>query len=92
MLAADYLERLADVPDLVLPLTPTEIEPAWHLFVVRHARRDALQEHLARHGVETLIHYPIAPHLSDAYSDAGWQNGGLPRTESLQNEVLSLPL
>ena len=91
-LAADYLKRLADVPDLVLPLIPSGIEPVWHLFVVRHARRDALQEYLAQHGVGTLIHYPVAPHLSEAYSDAGWQNGSLPRTERLQDEVLSLPL
>jgi dTDP-4-amino-4,6-dideoxygalactose transaminase len=62
----------------------------WHLFVVRCKRRDELQKHLANSGIQTLIHYPIAPHLQKAYAQFSHQS--LPITEALQNEVLSLPI
>jgi dTDP-4-amino-4,6-dideoxygalactose transaminase len=64
-----YLEALSDVSDLILPFVPEESEPVWHLFVVRHPRRDDLQKHLAENGIGTMIHYPVPPHLSEAYQD-----------------------
>ena len=76
----------------MLPFVPAWAEPVWHLFVVRTARRDALQAHLAAHGVGTQIHYPIPPHLSNAYSDAGWKRGDFPLAEKFAAEVLSLPI
>jgi dTDP-4-amino-4,6-dideoxygalactose transaminase len=91
-LAAQYLECLDGVGDLALPQVPTWAEPVWHLFVVRTARRDALQKHLAAHGVGTQIHYPIPPHLSHAYAAAGWKPGDFPLAEQFANEVLSLPI
>ncbi len=54
---------------------PTFAEPAWHLFVVRHADRDALQRRLTERGIETLIHYPVAPHLQPAYEELGISEG-----------------
>jgi hypothetical protein len=71
---------------------PTWASPVWHLFVVRTARRDALQQHLAAHGVGTQVHYPIPPHLSRAYAGAGWKRGDFPLAEQLADEVLSLPI
>jgi len=71
---------------------PAWAGPIWHLFVVRTPRRDALQQHLAAHGIGTLIHYPIPPHLSGAYRDGGWQRGDFPLAEKLAAEVLSLPI
>lgn len=62
----------------------------WHLFVVRCQQRDALQKHLTESGVQTLIHYPVAPHRQKAYSNYSLQS--LPITEALQHEVLSLPV
>jgi dTDP-4-amino-4,6-dideoxygalactose transaminase len=62
----------------------------WHLFVVRHPDRDRLREYLEQHGIQTLIHYPIPPHLQKAYSEyAGLK---LPVTERIHREVLSLPI
>ena len=55
-------------PQLVLPHTPSWAEPIWHLFVIRHPQRDALQQKLTEAGIGTLIHYPVPPHRSGAYS------------------------
>jgi dTDP-4-amino-4,6-dideoxygalactose transaminase len=90
--AALYLEELAEVPGLTLPFVPSFAEPAWHLFVVRHKRRDALQAHLTGRGIGTLIHYPIPPHRSGAYADAGLGPGSFPLAENLAGTVLSLPM
>lgn len=87
-----YLEHLKDAKNVVLPVVPDWAESAWHLFVIRHPRRDALQQALAEEGVETLIHYPIAPHLQQAYADMKWGAGAFPIAEQLAGEVLSLPI
>jgi dTDP-3-amino-3,4,6-trideoxy-alpha-D-glucose transaminase len=89
--AARYLERLAGIEGLAVPAGDEWAEPAWHLFVVRHPRRDALQQRLSDAGVDTIIHYPIPPHLSGAYA-AGFEGGQLPVAERLADEVLSLPM
>lgn len=79
---------------IILPSVITSAAPVWHLFVIRvlGGKRDALQAHLHQAGIETLIHYPIAPHLQRAYADGGWRGGHLPIAEQLQGEVLSLPI
>ena len=76
VLASRYLESLRGVPELLLPYVPEWAEPAWHLFVVRHPRRDALQQHLNRTGIGTLIHYPIPAHLSLAYKRSAVDSRG----------------
>lgn len=91
-LAARYLEALGDVADLALPFVPEWADPVWHLFVVRHPRRDELRRRLEELGVGTLIHYPISPHLSGAYADEGWKEGDFPATERMAAESLSLPM
>jgi dTDP-4-amino-4,6-dideoxygalactose transaminase len=91
-LAAQYMNTLGGVPDLALPFVPEWADPVWHLFVVRHPQRDAVHQHLADAGIGTLIHYPVPPHLSDAYSDDEWTTGDFPITERVANEVLSLPM
>lgn len=90
-LAAAYDEGLRGL-DLVLPAVPAGHEPVWHLYVVRSTRRDALAAALREAGVETLIHYPVAPHLQPAYAPLGIARGSLPIAERLQDEVLSLPM
>jgi len=62
----------------------------WHLFVIRTQLRKSLQQHLKEQGVQTLIHYPIAPHHQQAYKK--WINQSYPLTESIHREVLSLPI
>jgi dTDP-4-amino-4,6-dideoxygalactose transaminase len=64
-----YRKDLAGATGCVLPFVPDWVEPAWHLFVIRHPSRDLLREHLLSLGIETGIHYPVPPHLSEAYSD-----------------------
>ncbi|RPJ14620.1 MAG: DegT/DnrJ/EryC1/StrS family aminotransferase [Deltaproteobacteria bacterium] len=90
--AERYLNALSQMPHLVLPQVPGDAEPAWHLFVVRHPRRDELQKHLSRAGIETLIHYPVPPHLSPAYADFSYARGDYPRTERIADTLLSLPI
>jgi dTDP-4-amino-4,6-dideoxygalactose transaminase len=91
-IAAEYLQRLGKIPELHLPTVAPGVEPVWHLFVVRHPRRDALQQHLTAAGIGTLIHYPVPPHLSGAYANAGYSPGDFPITESMASTVLSLPM
>jgi len=91
-LANVYLDQLAGIPDLVLPYVPEWAGPVWHQFIIRHPRRDALQAYLKESGIGTLIHYPIPPHLSGAYSDMGYKEGSFPITERIANTVLSLPM
>jgi dTDP-4-amino-4,6-dideoxygalactose transaminase len=101
-LAARYLSALADAPSLQLPFVPDYAEPVWHIFAVRDAhrpsQRDALQSSLADAGIGTLIHYPIPPHLSGAYSATGWKPGlpamagDFPIAEEIASTELSLPL
>lgn len=71
---------------------PPDDEGAWHLYVVRHAQRDALAAHLQARGIGTLVHYPLAPHRQPAYAALGWREGAFPLAEKLQREVLSLPM
>jgi dTDP-4-amino-4,6-dideoxygalactose transaminase len=90
--ASHYLTALAGAPGLTLPVVPEWAEPAWHLFVVRHAARTSLQEALTTRGVGTLIHYPVPPHLQPAYASSGIPAGTFPIAERLASEVLSLPI
>ncbi len=91
-IAAFYLSAMQGLPDLTLPTVPKWAEPVWHLFVVRHPRRDALQQRLTEAGIGTLIHYPVPPHLSGAYAEMGLQRGAFPLAEQLADSVLSLPM
>jgi dTDP-4-amino-4,6-dideoxygalactose transaminase len=88
-IAARYLSELAGT-GLELPAVAAQVEPVWHLFVVRHPERDALQAALAAQGVQTLIHYPIPPHRQGAFAQMG--DRSLPVSERIHREVLSLPI
>ena len=90
--AASYLAELSQVPNLALPFVPEWAEPVWHLFVVRHPRRDELQQKLTAAGIGTLIHYPVPAHLSGAYADGKWKQHDFPLAEELAGTVLSLPI
>ena len=89
--AARYGGGLADT-ELVLPGIPADAEHVWHLFVVRTPRRDELRRALADSGVETGIHYPLAPHRQPLFADLAIDPRSLPVSERLQHEVLSLPI
>ena len=91
LLARHYQKNLTE-SGLVLPYTPDWADPVWHLYVVRHPQRNALQKIMAASGVETMIHYPIPPHLQFAYVSLGFSQGELPIAEALHDSVFSLPM
>jgi dTDP-4-amino-4,6-dideoxygalactose transaminase len=90
-IAARYRQGLSGT-SLQLPDVPAWADPAWHLYVVRHPRRDKLQSFLRDKEIGTQIHYPIPPHLQGAYRDHGRKEGQLPVAERMAETVLSLPM
>ncbi len=86
LLAQRYQSRL----DGIVELLPSD--GVFHLFVIRTSRRDALRDFLRARGVATDVHYPLPAHLQAPYAHYGAGAGSLPITESLAQEVLSLPL
>lgn len=88
-LAGEYSRRLTGV---AVPASRPGAEPVFHLYVVRHPRRDDLMSALREEGIGTLIHYPVPVHLQEAYRDLGYAPGALPVTERAAGEILSLPL
>lgn len=90
-IAARYGRALAGQP-ITLPGVHPACAPVWHLYVVRHPRRDALAERLRQSGIGTGIHYPKAPHQQPAYADLAWAPGSLPVAEAMARECLSLPI
>jgi dTDP-4-amino-4,6-dideoxygalactose transaminase len=89
--ARRYLDALADLP-IGLPVVPDWAGHAWHLFVITSPRRDQIAEALRAEDVDTIIHYPVPPHLQAAYADLGLGRGAFPIAERLADEVLSLPV
>jgi dTDP-3-amino-3,4,6-trideoxy-alpha-D-glucose transaminase len=90
--AARYHDKLGGIAGLGLPRAPQWAEPVWHLYVVRTERRAELQAALDKAGIGWLIHYPIPPHLQQAYADLGLTPGSFPLAEKLADTVLSLPI
>jgi len=88
-LAALYKTLLAD-SEFILPVELPDTRHVYHQFVIRHSQRDALRAFLARHGIHTQIHYPVPVHLQPAYREL--KANTLSFTESIANEILSLPL
>lgn len=86
-----YLRRLHN-DKIRLPKIREGATQTWHQFVVRLERRDELIEYLNTKGIGTVIHYPIPPHLSEAYRYLDLREGSLPITEKYAKTVLSLPL
>ncbi|MEO8839726.1 MAG: DegT/DnrJ/EryC1/StrS family aminotransferase [Herbaspirillum sp.] len=89
--ATQYQHGLAET-NLQLPQVPSWASPVWHLFVVRHPKRDFLQQALSDAGIGSLIHYPIPPHRQQAYAGYAWAPNAFPLASRMANEVLSLPM
>ncbi len=92
VLAGYYDQALRGLGDLVCPTVAPGATHVYHLYVVQTAHRPALQAHLTAAGIGTLIHYPVPPHLQQAYAAAGYQRGDFPLAEALADRCLSLPL
>jgi len=82
-----YLENIKN-ENITLPDISTD--SVWHLFVIRTTKREELQKYLLENGVQTLIHYPLAPHKQEAYKE--WRDESYPISELIHDEVLSLPI
>jgi dTDP-3-amino-3,4,6-trideoxy-alpha-D-glucose transaminase len=91
-IAARYDDKLAGIAGLDLPRAPQWAAPVWHLYVVRTERRAEVIGALDKAGIGSLIHYPIPPHLQQAYADLGLKKGTFPLAERLAETVLSLPM
>jgi dTDP-4-amino-4,6-dideoxygalactose transaminase len=90
-LAQNYTQALKDLP-VILPHVPAWADPVWHLYVIRTPLRDQVQQILKQEGIETLIHYPIPPHMQQAYQDLKFQPEDFPLAKKLAAEQLSLPI
>jgi dTDP-4-amino-4,6-dideoxygalactose transaminase len=93
LIAERYLEELADLGEVTLPARPPAgSEHAWHVFCLRHPERDALRRHLTEQGIETRVHYPAPPYLSQAFASLALGPGRFPVAEAVCATAVSLPL
>lgn len=91
--AADlYRELLAPFSEISCPQIPEGCEPIWHLYVIRHSKRDQLRQYLQEQGIQTGLHYPKPLHLQPAYKYLDLKEGSFPETEAATREILSLPM
>ncbi len=89
--ATKYLNDLEGL-GLILPTVPEWCEPVWHLFVIKTSNREELKKHLESVGIQTMIHYPVPPHMQEAYAELSLKEGSLPISEGIHKECLSLPI
>lgn len=89
-IAEKYTKNINN-PILQLPSIRNGADSVWHQYVIRCAERDRLQNYLEQRQIGTIIHYPIPPHLSEAYAYLGFKKGDFPIAEKYANEVISIP-
>lgn len=90
-IAANYSSGLVSA-GLILPQVPDWAHPVWHIYAVRSSQRNAVQAKLKKAGIDSLIHYPIPPHMQSAYAHLEIGPDDLPLARDLAGEVLSLPI
>jgi dTDP-4-amino-4,6-dideoxygalactose transaminase len=88
-IAKRYLSDIKNAK-IVLPFWNFSKDHVFHLFVIRTQNRQQMQQYLLENGIQTMIHYPIPPHLQKAFS--AWNDWSFPITEKMHQEVLSLPI
>ena len=81
-----------ELQGVITPHVPAWAKPVWHLYVIRHSKREELMRQLAEQGIQTLVHYPIAPHRQAAYAELNYTKGTFPVAETLADDLLSLPI
>lgn len=91
LIAHRYLTEIKN-PLIELPKLAENLTSVWHLFVVQCGNRDHFINYLQERGIQTLIHYPIPPHLSEAYTYLGYSKNSFPITEKYSQNMVSLPL
>ncbi len=91
-IAKFYNENLNGIDDLILPYVANGATHSYHLYVIRTSKRDELKTFLEENGIGTMIHYPIPPHLQEAYKFLGYKKGDFPIAEEISESCLSLPI
>lgn len=89
---AERYKKEINNPFIQLPEIRPGADSTWHQFVIHTRKRDELMKYLVKREIGTLIHYPIPPHLSEAYQYLGKKRGDYPIAEQYADEVLSLPM
>ena len=89
IIAERYLSEIKN-DKIILPQEQNRESHVWHLFVVRTSKRNQFQQYLADNGIETVIHYPVAPHKQHAFKN--WNHLSYPITEEIHSTAISLPL
>lgn len=89
---AEYYSVNINNKKIVLPKKEDNTKAVWHQYVIRCEERNRLIDYLEKKGIGTIIHYPIPPHLAEAYVYLGHRKGSLPITEHLAETVLSIPI
>ncbi|MEM7367603.1 MAG: DegT/DnrJ/EryC1/StrS family aminotransferase [Bacteroidota bacterium] len=87
-----YTTHLQAATDIHLPVLAEGATSVYHIYLIRSPQRDALQSYLKEKGIGTLIHYPIPPHLQQAYQELGFTKGDFPIAEEIAETCLSLPI
>ncbi len=90
-IADKYLKEIKHA-EISLPRLQPNSDSVWHQFVIHCSRREQLMDYLSSKGIGTIIHYPIPPHLSEAYQYLNIGKGSLPITEQYADSVLSIPI
>lgn len=88
-IAKRYISEI-DNPMMALPFVSDFEAHVFHIFAVRTENRQDFQQYLLEHGIQTLIHYPIAPHKQQAMRE--FENLNLPMSELIHKDILSIPL
>lgn len=91
-IADAYNLQLKNIPGIITPKLAENATSVYHLYVIRTDKRDELQQYLNENGIGTLIHYPLPPHLQEAYKDLNFKKGDFPLAEQIAETCLSLPM
>lgn len=92
IIAQNYLRQLSNIGDLVLPVLADGCTSNYHLFIIRTAKRNELQQYLLDQGIGTVIHYPVPPHMQKAYSEYSFSKSQFPIASLIAETCLSLPV
>src|SRR5664279_5112473 len=91
-IAVAYNKALDKIGDLVLPNVARGASHVYHQYIIRTKYRDALMSHLTKLQIGCFIHYPIPPHLQEAYKHLGYKKSDFPIAEEIADTCLSLPV
>lgn len=91
-IAKKYNKELSNINGLILPSVNLGATHVYHIYLIRTKNRDGLMQHLFDNGISSIIHYPLPPHLQDAYKDLGYKKGDFPLAEEIAETCLSIPL